>query len=261
MGWISTAIGGVALALLASLGANAPAAAQATSHNFLISLSCFDSDVEVRAEFTVPSRQTTAGIIGHAPQGDYPIWIDLSVFNNNFAPRTFLGFGPLAPPQGEAGYAIVWEGLVTDRAHYYRLNAFIDGRWRELGRGRFETPDCLRERAFTCDHTDDVTIVFELPRSRASDQRAAIHQWLDLTLDPTFDFAPGTFVGAGPFPPPLVGVEGERTLFGWSHIRPGLVHNYRVNVLEDNGNWDTQVRAGFQSPDCRDIPPTEGLLF
>jgi hypothetical protein len=261
MRWISAIVGALALSLLASHGANEPTNAQAQPHNFLISVSCFDSDVEVHSEFTIPSRQKTAEIIGHAPQGNYSIWLDLSLFNNNFAPGTFLGFGPLAPPQGEAGYPVAWRGLVTDRVHYYRLNAFIDGRWRELGRGRFETPDCARERAFTCDHTDDVTVVFELPRSRASDRRRAIEQWLDLTLDPSFDFAPGTYIAAGPFPPPLVGIEGERTLFGWSHIRPALVHNYRVNVLEDNGNWDTQVRGGFQSPDCRNIPPTEGLLF
>jgi hypothetical protein len=84
----------------------------------------------------------------------------------------------------------------------------------------------------------------------------AIEQWFDITLfsnprTPILDngFLPGTFIGAGPFPP-------AGTHFTWQGIRPGLRHHYRLNVLYA-GNpplWVQQYSGSFVSLDCRGLP-------
>lgn len=45
-------------------------------------------------------------------------YLDLTLFNNGFAPGTFLGAGALAPSQ----QALVWPGILANIQHYYRVN-------------------------------------------------------------------------------------------------------------------------------------------
>src|SRR4051812_30704260 len=40
-------------------------------------------------------------------------WVDLSVFNNDFAPGTFLSLGPLSPAQS----SFAWDGLLPGVLH------------------------------------------------------------------------------------------------------------------------------------------------
>jgi peptidoglycan/xylan/chitin deacetylase (PgdA/CDA1 family) len=65
-------------------------------------------------------------------------WVDLSIYDNNFAPGTFLGTGPLAKEQ----YAYVWDGLAPNTVHYLRIDTDTAYGWRPSATLRFRTPDC-----------------------------------------------------------------------------------------------------------------------
>ncbi len=54
-----------------------------------------------------------------------PQWIDLSLFDNQFAPGTFLGTGPL--PAGQE--SVVWNGLLPATWHFARVNTLTSGGW------------------------------------------------------------------------------------------------------------------------------------
>ena len=70
-------------------------------------------------------------------------------------------------------------------------------------------------------------------------------QWLDISL---FNnrFAPGTFVGIGPFPP-------GASSFVWSGLRPGLTHFLRINTLSPYG-WETSRSIAFATQACGTDP-------
>lgn len=66
-------------------------------------------------------------------------------------------------------------------------------------------------------------------------------QWLDLSLFPN-DFAPGTFVGIGPFSPKI----GQVT---WDGLMPSRTHYFRVNTLTASG-WETSDTRTFATDAC-----------
>jgi beta-lactamase class A len=68
-------------------------------------------------------------------------------------------------------------------------------------------------------------------------------QWLDISL---FNnrFAPGTFIGIGPFPP-------RTNAFVWSGLRPGLTHFLRINTLSPYG-WEPSQSIAFATQACGD---------
>ena len=66
----------------------------------------------------------SAGILEHAaPVAD---WVDLSLFDNGFAPGTFLKAGPFPP--GERAI-FEWNGLLANRQHFFRLNTLYASAW------------------------------------------------------------------------------------------------------------------------------------
>jgi hypothetical protein len=66
-------------------------------------------------------------------------WVDLSLFDNGFAPGTFLGAGPLPPGQ----YTFVWDGLIPNATHYVRVNTLTAEGWAPSQTLIFSTPgDC-----------------------------------------------------------------------------------------------------------------------
>ena len=68
-------------------------------------------------------------------------WIDLSLFDNGFAPRSFVGAGPL--PGDARSY--VWKGLAAGKVHYWRVNGRGSGpsfAWRPSAAGIFLTVPC-----------------------------------------------------------------------------------------------------------------------
>ena len=60
-------------------------------------------------------------------------FLDLTLFNNNFAPGTFLGLGPMAPIQ----QAQVWPGIIANAVHYFRVNTFTVFGWGPSQTGTF----------------------------------------------------------------------------------------------------------------------------
>ncbi|OGY22099.1 MAG: hypothetical protein A2113_02730 [Candidatus Woykebacteria bacterium GWA1_44_8] len=67
-------------------------------------------------------------------------------------------------------------------------------------------------------------------------------QWLDISLFPN-DFAPGTYIGIGPFLP-------EAASFIWGGLMPGRVHYLRVNTLTAYG-WKPSETLVFGTGRCQ----------
>jgi hypothetical protein len=227
------------------------------SRNFVEYMECAPDGVAVT--FAIPGRTELDARFGRLPD---EIWIDISLFNNNFVRGTFLGAGPFVP-QSEAAAFFRWQGVDIARAHWYRLNARFGGSWTEVGRGAFETPNCGPVRFVGCDAVSGDTpanhVRFAIAPASPIPPRSPREQWLDLTLrasplNPMLDdgFPPGTFIGAGPFPSTGAGFE-------WDGILPGLRHYYRQTTryflrVTDPDVWVTQFSGSFVSLDCRDRP-------
>ena len=68
-----------------------------------------------------------------------PQFIDLTIFNNNFAAGTFIGAGPIDSTQS----TFVWDGLVPNQRHYARVNTNTFAGWITSNTVTFQTPsDC-----------------------------------------------------------------------------------------------------------------------
>jgi hypothetical protein len=261
---VASALAVLYLLVLAGHTPRATRADVAVPRNFVSATFCEDLPTSAAARFVVPGAFDLNAMFGAQPQ---QIWIDITLFDNNFTPGTFIGAGPFGTGERPGGEFFVWTDLFKSRQHYYRLNALLSDGWREVGRGSFVTPDCGPVYAIECEPDGTNRVEWRTPQSVLGPERPALEQWIDLTLvgnpqNPEFDngFLPGTFIGAGPFPP-----QGVR--FVWRGIKPGLRHYSRLNVLhggppqigaQDNWAWLSSSR--FTSLDCRDLPQvTAGL--
>lgn len=65
-------------------------------------------------------------------------WLDLSIFNNGFAPGTFLSTGALGPPL----YGFIWGGLLGGTTHFARVNTLTSAGWKTSETLAFYTPTC-----------------------------------------------------------------------------------------------------------------------
>jgi len=65
-------------------------------------------------------------------------WLDLSVFNNGFAPGTVVGVGPLSPD----AWGFVWDGLLPGVTHYVRVNTLTPWGWYPSATAAFTTGYC-----------------------------------------------------------------------------------------------------------------------
>jgi beta-lactamase class A len=65
-------------------------------------------------------------------------WLDLSVFNNGFAPGTFVSTGALSP----AMYGFVWGGMLEGTTHFARVNTLTSAGWQTSETLAFYTPVC-----------------------------------------------------------------------------------------------------------------------
>jgi beta-lactamase class A len=72
------------------------------------------------------------------PSRGGPQWMDLSIFNNGFAPATFVGMGAFAPDR----WGLVWEGLLQGITHYARVNTLTADGWKSSDTVSFYTPVC-----------------------------------------------------------------------------------------------------------------------
>jgi beta-lactamase class A len=65
-------------------------------------------------------------------------WLDLSAFNNGFAPGTFLSAGAFAPDR----WGYIWGGLSEGTTHYARVNTYTSEGWKPSATLAFYTPVC-----------------------------------------------------------------------------------------------------------------------
>jgi hypothetical protein len=215
---------------------------------FVDALVCAPDRGSVSAVFVLPGLNATG--LQRVDQ----VWIDLSLFNNNFAAGTFIGAGSFAL-RPDDGYLSGWTGLSVGRGHYYRLNALVDGRWIELGRGSFETPLCGLVRTIACPFNvkgappnELAFATFAVPGGSVSpDGPNPREGWLDLSLFNN-GFRLGTFLGAGPFHPVA------NTEFQWEGLVTARRHFVRVNTLHDNGLWIPRINDSFVTLECRGRP-------
>ncbi|MDP9236467.1 MAG: class A beta-lactamase-related serine hydrolase [Chloroflexota bacterium] len=73
-----------------------------------------------------------------APSRSGNQWLDLSIYNNGFAPGTFItagGFGPQL-------YGYIWPGLVQGTTHFARVNTLTTDGWKTSSTLAFYTPVC-----------------------------------------------------------------------------------------------------------------------
>ena len=65
-------------------------------------------------------------------------WLDLSIYNNDFAPGTFVSVGPMAPAQ----WGFIWSGLLQGTTHFARVNTLTLAGWKTSETVSFFTPIC-----------------------------------------------------------------------------------------------------------------------
>jgi peptidoglycan/xylan/chitin deacetylase (PgdA/CDA1 family) len=170
-------------------------------------------------------------------------WLDLSLFNNGFASGTFLNAGPLDGSQ----FAYAWEGLLPGARHYARVNTLTAGGWQPGGTLAFTTGVChvpssqpqLIEQH--CSTSQAATVSVTLGWTPGGEG----NQWLDLSLFAN-NFAPGTFIGAGP----LVHSQSSQV---WDGLIPGTTHYVRVNTLTAIG-WRVSPTLQFRTISCTSAP-------
>ena len=141
-------------------------------------------------------------------------WLDLSLFDNNFVPGTYIPAGPLSPGLNQ----LSWNGLLRDLPHYWRVTALTDSGWLVSATGAFVPcggPE-LRGTSYRCTGGGRASVTFFW----APPSPSASSTWLDLTLFNNA-FAPNTFIGAGPL--------GNAQQLTWNGILVNLPHYWRVN--------------------------------
>lgn len=89
-------------------------------------------------ECRAPNANAVRAIFLWGPSGAGPQWLDLSIFNNGFAPDTFIHSEALSPNR----WGLVWDGLVQDRTHYVRINTLTSVGWMASETFAFHTPVC-----------------------------------------------------------------------------------------------------------------------
>lgn len=179
-------------------------------------------------------------------------YVDLSLFDNGFAPGTFLS----SAGQDSSANPIMlrWSGLRPASMHYYRINALVGLKWIELERGMFETPDCQVVQRLACDPVANafpaISVTFRVPYPGILEHAGPVETWLDLSTLPN-DFADGTFVGAGPF---AVRSASSADIFGstfeWSGVLIGWRHYWRTNTLFTPFGWVGQQGGTFLALGC-----------
>lgn len=178
------------------------------------------------------------------PSGSGLQWLDLSIFNNGFAPGTFLGAGPLAP----GTTTLTWDGLIANTPHYFRINTFNGSFWEASATAAFNTAACnliysgatqLRFDVQSCLPNGLARINIDWTPSQQG------VQWADFSLFNN-GFFPGTFAGIGPMP------ANQNTLTV-DNMSPNTTYFVRVNTLTPGG-WIASVTIAFTTGPCQPNP-------
>src|SRR5689334_8200587 len=76
---------------------------------------------------------TAAVTFAWVPAGGTEQWLDLSTFDNDFAPGSFIGVGPMPGSQN----VFTWSGILTGVAHVWRVNTLTSSGWVVSATGSF----------------------------------------------------------------------------------------------------------------------------
>ena len=162
-------------------------------------------------------------------------WLDLSLFENDFAPESFVGAGPMPPSQNE----LTWSGILTGQAHFWRLNTLTSEGWQPSLTGRFVAcgGPVLASEAITCEPDGSYFVYF-----RWSPVLDASLQWLDISkYDNGFEL--DTFGGVGP-------LTSQTDAFEFPNLlQPYTQYFFRVNALTSEG-WRTTETQSFIADSC-----------
>jgi hypothetical protein len=188
----------------------------------------------------------TATVTFHwgSDSGARELWLDVSLFANDFQVGTFLSAGPF--PTNTLGFT--WEGIRADIPHFFRVRASgFQGEQTQSFTSWF-TPCATRAVLFepkkvACFDAGRIPPQFGLGqglRVNVSFEWAPIGssaqaQWLDLSIFDN-DFAEGTFLSFGPLHP-LARVQF------WQNLLPGVIHYYRLNTLTPDGWMPTGTKS------------------
>jgi hypothetical protein len=168
------------------------------------------------------------------PAGADSQFVDLSTFNNNFAPFSFISWGPLSP----AANSIQWLGLTPGQQHFWRVSAGVPGLgWVFSRTGTFApcgpTPPSSPSFVNTaCLGTGRASVAWALSNLPFN----ASGTFIDITLQNN-GFLPGTFVGSN-----ATGLPS----YTWGGIQPNAMHFWRVNNLTPGG-WLTSASGTFMA--------------
>jgi hypothetical protein len=159
-------------------------------------------------------------------------WLDVTRFDNGFAPGTYSAAGPLAPDAD----TLEWDGL-AGAAIFWRLTMLTDDGWVYSDVRTIDacnTP-LLLTPSYSC-VGDTATVEFRW----APPSPPAQAQYLDLSRELN-GFAAGTYITAGPLP-------SSASRHTWASLRANETHFVRINALTDNG-WVTSMTRSF-TPNC-----------
>lgn len=176
------------------------------------------------------------------PAGMGEQWLDLSLYNNDFAAGTFVGSGPLSP----GANTLVWDGIEPGRVHFARVNTLTASGWQSSPTYSFLTGSCT-----TIDGSSTSPVFYQQVCSAENPGQIAMIfrwqpigegvQWLDISLFGN-DFAAGTFSSWGPWP-------AETSTATWNGILPGRTHYFRINTASLAG-WKTSKTVMFTTGTC-----------
>lgn len=185
-----------------------------------------------------------------APSGGGPQWLDLSLFDNGFAPDTFVSVGPLGADVAQ----LPWDGLLPGKTHYLRVNTLGPYGWEPSPTLAFVTGVCgvappppppppipAPAGQVTVQQTCSVANPGWVSVALTWVSRTEGPEWVDLSLLNN-DFAAGSFVGLGP-------LDQRASSFTWDGLVPGRNHFLRVNTLTPGG-WVASGTASFTTGFC-----------
>jgi LPXTG-site transpeptidase (sortase) family protein len=157
-------------------------------------------------------------------------WLDLSLFDNNFAPGTYLPVGPLAA--GTSSFT--WAGILASPAHFWRINSLTPNGWVSSDLGSFVACGAPALRVAVGSGCGGARVTGDFYWSPLAASGA--QQWLDIGADP--NFAPGTFAGVGPL---VASAYSHR----WQGLAANATYVYRINTLTPDGRWHPSAVGNF----------------
>ncbi|MGD0115375.1 MAG: serine hydrolase [Dehalococcoidia bacterium] len=168
-------------------------------------------------------------------------WLDLSIYDNDFAGGTFLGKGPL--PAGQSTYT--WEGLPPGLTYYWRVNTQTPNGWVgtptwsvsgiRCGRPAPASPDLLQLRdslaAAVADSGIDAAVaVTDLQTGESIDVRGDVPRYAGCTLNWFVLLSNVVDVQNGLTPESDVGDLIARTIYG---SNPFTAHDLLIRTGGD----------------------------